>query len=269
MLDVGGTQSRKVGLLGWCPRPFDKGQITYYGPPGSDVVAASLIFDFHTAIGGHRDSWVAVGDATGEPEDCDISHAWRAVGGHLVTDKKPTRWNSSRCVDWFCTNRPGRLRWLGHLDHHLSDHMVILAQWEEVNTVGEQWRQKLESHWTEQQRSAAGQQLAALLEAPANINVQEEWDLFVTMLSATYKSATEACLEGFSSAVSFPANTRCQQGLADQGRYAAYCSWQCAARHGLRHRSKRSWPNVWPRKLRLRSAGYALGVLRLRSRTGL
>ena len=34
----------------------------------------------------------------------------------------------------------------------------------------EQWRQKLESHWTEQQRSAAGQQLAALLEAPANFN---------------------------------------------------------------------------------------------------
>ena len=31
MLDVGGTQLRKVGLLGWCPRPFDKGQLEVKG----------------------------------------------------------------------------------------------------------------------------------------------------------------------------------------------------------------------------------------------
>ena len=60
--------------------------------------------------------------------------------------------------------------------------------------------------------------LAALLEAPANFNVQEEWDLFVTMLAATYKSATQACLEGFSSAVSDEARALLQQTGARSNR---------------------------------------------------
>ena len=124
--------------------------ITYYAPPGDDAVAANLLCDFHTGLGAHRDSWLCVGDANGEPNDCDISYAWSAVGGHLVTDSKPTRWNGDRCVDWYCTNRPERLHWLGRLEVHLSDHVVLAARWEDVETGTQRGRLQPKPTWRSQ-----------------------------------------------------------------------------------------------------------------------
>ncbi|CAE7427449.1 L96 [Symbiodinium sp. CCMP2592] len=187
--------------------------ITFYAPPGDDSVAANLLCDFHTSLGAHRDSWLCVGDANGEPNDCDISYACSAVGGHLVTDCKPTRWKSERCIDWYCTNRPERLRWFGHLEAHLSDHVVLAARWEAVecstlrgrlqpkptwrrpdSLTAEVWKRKLSEAWLKQKVTAAGLRLDALLADSANLCVQEEWDLYMALLAATYKSAIEACL---------------------------------------------------------------------------
>ena len=165
--------------------------VSFYAPPGEDYVASTMLADLHTQAALNRASWVMAGDANGEPQDCDILAALEGLGGVVVSDKAPTRWGSSRCVDRFVASRLSLLSWQGHLAEHLSDHIAIEASlhvplqprwqgrlrptptWSRPQGVSQVRREALHKAWTQQDVS----HLTGLLRHP-EVQTQVEWDEF-------------------------------------------------------------------------------------------
>ena len=159
-----------------------------------------------------RKKWVCVGDANGEPSESPIATTLRANGGRVVSDGTPTRWEGTRCIDWFVASRPRLLTWEGKLDVHLSDHIPLKAALNlsqgPVTTKGrlkpmpawtrpaglavDAWRQILKTTWTQLQSTEDAQLLSQQLRSD-EVQAQQEWDVFMALLGQVYKVATQQC----------------------------------------------------------------------------
>ena len=69
---------------------------------------ATEVFEAHNWRG---DAWLWGGDFNDEPEEAGAAAVALAEGGEVVPGcEEGTRWESSRKVDWFTTNAPGKVR---------------------------------------------------------------------------------------------------------------------------------------------------------------
>ena len=139
------------------------------------------------------------------PNDSEISTLCASFGGTYTGLGRPTRWDSSREVDWSCTNYPALVAPVVASDLWISDHMQLRTALEaplRSPPVGklrrtpnlrkppslptEEWRRLLKHAWESSSRVTALE--AQLLGAPA-LQAQQVWDAFQLCLQETFLEA--------------------------------------------------------------------------------
>lgn len=180
----------------------------FYSPPPARHVGADpqyeicdlFIQGFHAASPGRQTAWVAVGDANEVPGDSLLADCLQSYGGDLLAQGTNTRWNSTREVDWFVSNKPMLLDQPTCSDLFLSDHKLIATvmnvplreltvgrlqkrpDWGKPKAVPtEDWRLLLENSWD-----------VVAVDLPPDIlslPVQEAWDAFNVALNNMFRVA--------------------------------------------------------------------------------
>ncbi|CAE7266327.1 unnamed protein product [Symbiodinium sp. KB8] len=149
--------------------------------------------------------WIVCGDFNSLPNDSEISTLCASFGGTYTGLGRPTRWDSSREVDWSCTNYPALVAPVVASDLWISDHMQLSTALEaplRSPPVGklrrtpnlrkppslptEEWRRLLKHAWESSSRVKALE--AQLLGAPA-LQAQQVWDAFQLCLQETFLEA--------------------------------------------------------------------------------
>ena len=143
-------------------------------------------------------------DFNEEPSGADILVAFRALGGAAIFTHAPTRWNSSRCVDWAATCSPMFVKGPELLAVAISDHIPLRfelsSNFERAirgslrfapklgkpqGVASDIWRAELEQKCWLQHESLVD--LSSLCHHHV-IHVQEEWDLFQKILEDTVRA---------------------------------------------------------------------------------
>ena len=169
-----------------------------YAPPGhEDLPQDELAEMFVDLFQGHGltevQPWVISGDFNEKPHDGNLSNLFEAYAGHYFGIGNPTRWDGSREVDWYSTNRPQSVLQVDSCDLHFSDHIPLRLRlqlhFEEtlqgtlqkfvdysipVDLSHNHWQVILENAW------ASVDSVRNLFDLLQNddIDVQKEWDEF-------------------------------------------------------------------------------------------
>ena len=187
-----------------------------YAPPGhEDLPQDELAEMFVDLFQGHGltevQPWVISGDFNEKPHDGNLSNLFEAYAGHYFGIGNPTRWDGSREVDWYSTNRPQSVLQVDSCDLHFSDHIPLRLRlqlhFEEtlqgtlqkfvdysipVDLSHNHWQVILENAW------ASVDSVRNLFDLLQNddIDVQKEWDEFPACLNDVFCNAFEQVLEG-------------------------------------------------------------------------
>ena len=181
----------------------------YAHPTDGPSEAAQLCHDLYISCRVQRSHpWIVSGDFNSEPPESEIATLCASFGGAYVGLGRPTRWDSSREIDWSCTNYPARVSEVKASELWISDHLLlstthaapILAP--DVGKLPrtaslrkppfispEDWRRLLKRAWESSGWVKALEAQLTQLTAASPPVAQQVWDTFQLCLQDTFREA--------------------------------------------------------------------------------
>eukprot|EP00438_Fugacium_kawagutii_P023629 Skav205985 [mRNA] locus=scaffold442:1050577:1058494:+ [translate_table: standard] len=195
--------------------------INIYAPPGQQQVCGQVLVDY-VQTNNLGNQWAVAGDFNEEPEE-QIHQLLQTYGAVQHGPREPTRWNSTRTIDWVAATAATVDNIILQTKVHLSDHhgfffnllpkhsrrsdkenargrLKPAPKWNKPENLSTQeWQAALAHTWdTQAQQLPCYRQLSSHLQAtktPRNWDpgsqpqqvVQQQWDLFMACLRSCYK----------------------------------------------------------------------------------
>ena len=191
------------------------GVMTYYGPPGAEEDLEEAMLQCHVRCQLHNHEWIFFGDSNQAPQGSSLETFLRNSGAFSVSDREPTRWASDNCIDWFAATPGAGLCWGGRDLIKVSDHIPVWASvartrsaldttkgrlrpgpvWEKPSSISvQEWRKLLIATWDSCVAGSFSRLLTIL--ASQNINVHEEWDMFLDCLDLLFRNSFQCLADG-------------------------------------------------------------------------
>eukprot|EP00928_Gymnodinium_smaydae_P043324 TRINITY_DN29052_c0_g1_i4.p1 TRINITY_DN29052_c0_g1~~TRINITY_DN29052_c0_g1_i4.p1 ORF type:complete len:1215 (+),score=102.46 TRINITY_DN29052_c0_g1_i4:4302-7946(+) len=186
-----------------------------YAPPGAENVlahkslAARVLHKCGDAFANQL--WFWVSDFNDSPQDTDLAPIAEQWGGRSLAADGPSRWSSTRCIDFLFTNSPTKVFDLRYGEQAISDHKILNFEveacvnaqktvkrtaptpaWscpEGLSTAA--WRACLRDAFDRELDGRLYHRLAQMLDEPA-VDVDAEWDMFQRLLDSTCRNALQA-----------------------------------------------------------------------------
>ena len=186
--------------------------INLYSPPDKDEDLMQGFLHLHVRNQLQNKEYMFAGDSNSEVDNSPFFDFVQAAACTPCTDRTPTRWTGSRCIDWFGATPRFGLLWKGKMDTAVSDHVPIVATitgmdqplqyqegrlkpspaWVKPDSVDtDAWRQALRDTWLQEvAETQEYRQLENSLRREID-GVQLEWDLYMRLPETCFRKAVK------------------------------------------------------------------------------
>eukprot|EP00928_Gymnodinium_smaydae_P014238 TRINITY_DN15187_c0_g1_i4.p1 TRINITY_DN15187_c0_g1~~TRINITY_DN15187_c0_g1_i4.p1 ORF type:complete len:1277 (+),score=95.69 TRINITY_DN15187_c0_g1_i4:1051-4881(+) len=158
--------------------------------------------------------WLWLGDFNEEAEKSSFAGIAERFGGGLVSAEGPSRWDSTRKIDYGFSNQAKKATDVRYSEDKVSDHKILMMQipvrcrllralnatratpdWATpVGLTRKEWRKRLDEEFQQVRYSGIGKEAWKALNAQ-DIDVEREWKLLMLTLHMMFKKAASRLRE--------------------------------------------------------------------------